>query len=132
MAYQDSFARRSSLLSRRRFIPHPEREFRQTCRDDSRKTQNLTSTIRTVKREIRVLGIDACRERQVFGAVVRGGLYLDGIICHELEAQAEKGLANAILKSKYFPELRMIMLHDPKARVDSDNLGAKSKLPTMV
>lgn len=91
----------------------------------------MTRTIRTVKREIRVLGLDTCRKGLVYGAVVRGGLYLDGVIRHELGGQLEQGLANAILASKYYPELRMLMLHDPKHQLDYARMDRLVGLPTM-
>jgi endonuclease V-like protein UPF0215 family len=91
----------------------------------------LTRTIRTVKREIRVLGLDTCRKGLVYGAVVRGGLYLDGVISHKMESSVEQGLAKAILASKYYPELRVLMTHDPRHQIGCALLEQLVRLPVM-
>ncbi len=91
----------------------------------------MTRTIRTIKREIRILGLDTCRKRNVFGAVVRGGFFLDGVIKHQLGENAEVGLARAVLGTKYYPELRGIMLHDPGQYLVGVRLETMVKLPVM-
>jgi endonuclease V-like protein UPF0215 family len=91
----------------------------------------LTRPIRTVKREIRIIGLDTCKKRNVFGAVVRGGLFLDGVIKHHLGEHTELGLAAAVLGTKYYPELRAIMLHDPGQYLEGVRLETMAKLPVM-
>ena len=91
----------------------------------------MTRPIRTVKREIRILGLDTCKKRNVFGAVLRGGLFLDGVIHHQLGEHAELGLARAVLATRYYPELRAIMLHDPGQDLVGGRLEMVVKLPVM-
>ncbi len=92
----------------------------------------MTLSIRTVKREIRILGLDTCRKGEVFGAVVRGGLFLDGVIRLGLpRKQPDRELARGILAAKYYPELRAIMLHDPGLHLDPDVLEKLANLPVM-
>jgi endonuclease V-like protein UPF0215 family len=87
----------------------------------------MAHEIRRVKREIRILGIDACRRGSIIGAIIRGGLYLDGILTfHETTT---KRLGEEIRESRYYPELRIIMLHDPKSRLDTQELWKATGLP---
>ena len=89
----------------------------------------MTHEIRTVKREIRILGIDACRRAAMIGAIIRGGLYLDGILTfHETTTRK---LSEEIRESRYYPELRIIMLHDPKSRLDTRQLWKATGLPVI-
>ena len=85
----------------------------------------MTHPINTVKKEIRILGLDTCRLGRVFGAVVRGGLYLDGVIL----IPSEKEVAMTIRESRYYPELRAVMLHDPRNRLRSEAIEKRAKLP---
>ena len=77
----------------------------------------MIRTIETVKSEIRILGLDTCRDGEVFGAVVRGGMYLDGFVHFDMERNGSRQLGNYVLATKYYPELRALMLHDPKNRL---------------
>jgi endonuclease V-like protein UPF0215 family len=89
----------------------------------------MNHEIRTVKREIRILGIDACRDDTIVGSIVRGGLYLDGIIdFHEID---DGNFAEKIRESRYYPELRVVMLHDPKGRLDTRELWKATGLPVI-
>lgn len=90
----------------------------------------MNLSIRSVKREIRILGLDTCRTGEVFGAIVRGGLFLDGVVRFRLtDNLVEQELAKAILSTRYYPELRAIMLHDPKQLLSSTTLENRSRLP---
>jgi len=92
----------------------------------------MKPAIRTVKKEIRILGLDTCRKQQVFGAVVRGGLFIDGVVRFPLAGSlAERVLAGAILSTRYYPELRAIMLHDPKRLLNPLTLENRAGLPVI-
>ena len=86
--------------------------------------------ITTVKKEIRILGIDACNSEQFVGVIVRGGTFLDGVVT--FRPQTRKYIGHEISRIPYFPELRGIMLHDPKHRLDPDSIENDTGLPVMV
>jgi hypothetical protein len=86
----------------------------------------------TVKKEIRTLGLDLCNPRHFVGAVVRGGSYLDGVVVFPQEASPKsRQIAKTIAWTKFFPELRLIMTHDPKARLNAQVLERATKLPVI-
>ena len=89
----------------------------------------MTHEIRTVKREIRILGIDACRRAAMIGAIIRGGLYLDGILT--FQETITRKVSEEIQESRYYPELRIIMLHDLKSRLDARQLWKATGLPVI-
>ncbi len=92
----------------------------------------MTLSIRTVKREIRILGLDTCRIEEVIGAVVRGGYFLDGVIRLRLpNNHVDRDLARGILATKYYPELRAIMLHDPGRSLKPSLLETVARLPVI-
>ncbi len=92
----------------------------------------MTLPIRAVKREIRVLGLDTCNSEEAIGAVVRGGYFLDGVIRFRFSYDhIDRELAKGILATKYYPELRAIMLHDPGRRLKPRVLEKVAKLPVM-
>ena len=91
----------------------------------------MIQTIETVKPEIRILGLDTCRDGEVFGAVVRGGMYLDGFVHFDLERNGSRQLGKHVLATKYYPELRALMLHDPKAHLVPDTLEKVTRLPVI-
>ncbi len=91
----------------------------------------MIHTIETVKPEIRVLGLDACRDGEVFGAVVRGGMYLDGFVHFDLERNGSRQLGKNVLATKYYPELRALMLHDPKNRLEITTIENVTMLPVI-
>ncbi len=71
-----------------------------------------------VRAEVRILGIDTCNPNSIIAAVLRGGQYLDGV----LTLSVGMGARQAALKingTKYRPELRAIMIHDPRMVLDS-------------
>ena len=86
----------------------------------------------TIKKEIRTLGLDLCNPRRLVGAVVRGGVYLDGVLVFPSNPIPEsRSIASAILETRFFPELRLIMTHDPKARTDPRVIEKWTKLPVI-
>ena len=92
----------------------------------------MSRTITTVKNEIRILGLDTCNPRGVVGAVVRGGLYQDGVFFLPQERDSSsKDVANRIVKTKYFPELRSVMFHDLTGRLDPARIELKTHLPVI-
>ncbi len=92
----------------------------------------MTLSIRAVKREIRILGLDTCRIDEVVGAVVRGGYFLDGVIRLRLpDNHVDRDLARGILVTKYYPELRAIMVHDPGLRLKPSRLEKVARLPVI-
>jgi endonuclease V-like protein UPF0215 family len=80
-----------------------------------------------LKKEIRILGLDACNARVVIGAVLRGGLYLDGVLAFSKKERSGQ-LGREISESKYFPELKIIMVHDPGSRLDSAEIRRTTRL----
>jgi endonuclease V-like protein UPF0215 family len=92
----------------------------------------MTLTLSTVKNEIRILGLDTCRKGEAQGAVVRGGGFLDGVLRFSLQANhAESKLARQARATRYYPELRVIMLHDPQNRLRPVLLERNARLPVM-
>src|SRR5207245_11174283 len=86
-----------------------------------------------VKKEIRTLGLDTCNPRFTVGVIVRGGLYLDGVVpFRSSRNDASRRFARRIIESAYFPELRAIMLHDPDSQVDTTAVERLTGLPTIV
>jgi endonuclease V-like protein UPF0215 family len=93
----------------------------------------MTRPISTVKKEIRILGIDACDSTRIIGVVVRGGLFLDGIMIFEKQSEeSARSLGSQIIETRYYPELRAIMIHDPESQIDSRIVEQSTKLPVMV
>ena len=85
-----------------------------------------------VKKEIRTLGLDTCNPRSVVGVIVRGGLYLDGVVSFpHAQNEPARNCAERIIELRYFPELRAMMLHDPKDQLNSKLLERVTKLPTI-
>jgi endonuclease V-like protein UPF0215 family len=91
----------------------------------------LIQTIETVKPEIRILGLDTCKHGEVFGAVVRGGMYLDGVLHFDLDRYGSRQVGKQILATKYYPELRALMLHDPKNRLATSTVENVTMLPAI-
>ena len=83
----------------------------------------------TIKKEIRSLGIDACNPGRVIGAVVRGGLYLDGVVALSPNPKRwSLSIANAIVRTRFYSELKLIMTHDPGQRLDIRQIERVTKL----
>src|SRR5438093_6609475 len=88
-------------------------------------TRNLT-----VKKEIRTLGLDPCNPRRLMGAVTRGGNYLDGVfVLPPKPTLKTTWIASAIIRTRFFPELRLIMTHDPEKQLDPKEIERLTKLP---
>ncbi len=89
-------------------------------------------TITTVKNEIRILGLDSCAPQGVIGVVVRGGLFQDGALFFpQKRSPSGEGVGDRIVETKYFPELRSIMIHDPAGRLGSAKIEQRTQLPVI-
>lgn len=85
-----------------------------------------------IKKEIRSLGIDLCDPEQTIGAIVRGSLYLDGIILFSSKPnQPNASIANEVLHTRFYPELKLIMTHDPEQRLDFRKVERMTRLPVL-
>ena len=86
----------------------------------------------TVKKEIRTLGLDLCNPHRLVGAITRGGAYLDGVVLIPSDINPNnRSIASAILETRFFPEIRLIMTHDPKTRLDPRAIEALTHLPVI-
>ena len=86
----------------------------------------------TVKKEIRTLGLDLCNPRRLVGAVVRGGTFLDGVVVFPSKPiPKSRSIGSAILGTRFFPELRLIMTHDPEVRLDAKIIEKLTGLPVI-
>src|SRR5712692_10460970 len=86
----------------------------------------------TVKKEIRTLGLELCNPRRLVGAVVRGCVFLDGIVVFPSNPiPKSKSIRSAILGTRFFPELRLVMTHDPKGRLDAKVIERVTRLPVI-
>ncbi|KYH37021.1 MAG: putative Endonuclease V [Candidatus Bathyarchaeota archaeon B24] len=68
--------------------------------------------VRTVKREIRVLGLTKVhigRRRDVLGVVYRGGLFMDGVLYFRGDDVEAYGLPGLIRRSRHYPQLRVVV-----------------------
>ena len=84
----------------------------------------------TIKKEIRSLGIDLCNPKRVIGAIVRGGLYLDGIMVFSITPNRwNTSIGKGVVRTRFYPELKLIMTHDPEQRVNTGNIQRMTKLP---
>src|SRR5713101_6731355 len=90
------------------------------------------TNLMTVKKEIRVLGLDTCRKDVIIGAVVRGGLYLDGVMrLHGADSMNSFAVAKFVRASRYYPELRVIMTHDKAGTLNATSLERAGGLPVI-
>jgi uncharacterized protein len=88
------------------------------------------TSLRTVKKEIRVLGVDTCRKGVIIGAVARGGLYLDGVMgLQGADSTNSLAVAKFVQASRYYPELRVIMIHDKGRHLNARRLEEEVGLP---
>jgi len=101
--------------------------------------------IRTVKPEIRVLGVDdgvfiphTSGVADVIGVVFRGGYWLDGIMRTQVEIDgmdATEKIASMIVESPHYDQLRVIMLNGITMAgfnvVDIEELHEKVRLPVI-
>jgi len=100
---------------------------------------------RTVKREIRVLGVDdgvftpqKKGKALLVGVVYRGGLWLDGVMHTQIQVDgldATEKIASMIINSPHHPQLRVIMLNGLTFAgfniVDIKKLYKKTGLPVI-
>ncbi len=100
---------------------------------------------KSVKREIRILGIDDApfsrKQKKVLmvGVVYRGGNYLDGLLSFHIKRDGEdatKKLIQAVRKTRHKDQLQIIMLDGITFAgfnlVDIQKLRRKTKLPVIV
>lgn len=88
--------------------------------------------LRTVKKEIRILGLDTCRKGAIIGTVVRGGLYLDGVMrLQGADSTNSFAVAKFVRASRYYPELRVIMTHDKTRNLNARSLEDAVRLPVI-
>lgn len=73
------------------------------------------------------MGLDACGGRRIVGFVTRGGLYMDGLVVFENGSEAV--LARRVTETRYFPELRAIMVHSSALLSNLSLMRAKTGLP---
>jgi hypothetical protein len=106
-------------------------------------SKNETVKIRTIKPEIRVLGIDdgvftphTKGLVDVIGVVFRGGYWLDGVMRTQIEIDgmdATDKIAAMVMESPHYDQLRIIMLNGVTMAgfnvVDIRKLYRKVKLP---
>jgi len=86
----------------------------------------------TVKKEIRTLGLDLCDPQRLMGVVTRGGDYLDGVfVLSSRPVLKIASIALAVLGSRFFPELRLIMIHHLETQFDAKILERLTKLPVI-
>ncbi len=109
------------------------------------KQRHKKKAIREVKPEIRVVGIDdgafvphSKRLADVVGVVFRGGYWLDGFMHTKVRVDgmdATEQLANMIVESPHYPQLRVIMLDGVTLAgfnvVDIAELYERLKLPVI-
>lgn len=92
----------------------------------------MTRPLRIVKREIRILGLDFCNTRATTAAVLRGGQFLDGVFTLQDSGKfSNREIASRIMATRYFPELRAIMVHDPTNRASAETIEKVTQLPVI-
>ena len=85
-----------------------------------------------VKKEIRTLGLDLCNPQRLVGAIVRGGVYMDGVeVFPSNPILKSRSIGSEIRRTRFFPELRLIMTHDPETRLDTQIIERSTKLPVI-
>lgn len=116
-----------------------------TTHQTSRKSKSSLVKIRVVKPEIRVLGVDdgvftphSKELVDVVGVVYRGGYWLDGFMHTRVQVDgmdATEKLAEMVLKSPHYSQLRVIMLNGVTLAgfnvVDIEELYRRVKLPVV-
>jgi len=89
----------------------------------------MTLARSTIKSEVRILGLDVCNRRQTVGAIIRGGLYLDGLLTMGTNTSE---LGSNIRSSRYYPELRYIMIHqDNGEKFEAQKIQKITRLPVV-
>jgi len=93
-----------------------------------------------LKKEIRILGlaaIDLRHEQRLIGVIFRGNQWLDGILTISFDTHTDyiSEIAQAILKSRQYSQVRAAILHEnllPKGIQDLRKLILKTHLPTIL
>src|SRR5438093_13324587 len=81
------------------------------------------TNVMTVKKEIRILGLDTCRKGVIIGAVVGGGRYLDGVLrLHGADSTNTRAVAKYVRTSRYYRELRVVMTPDKRQTLSGKRL----------
>jgi hypothetical protein len=101
--------------------------------------------MRTIKKEIRILGIDDSpytrqdKEVLILGAVYRGGNYLDGLLSFKIKRDgkdATEKIIKAVKKTKHLGQLQLIMIDGITLAgfnlADIQEICKKTKLPVIV
>jgi endonuclease V-like protein UPF0215 family len=91
----------------------------------------MTLHLKNIKTEFRVLAIDTCNRKRRIGVVYRGGLYLDGVLLLGHRAKSASQIGKDIRESKYFPELKILMLHDPSDTIEEETVEKETRLPLL-
>lgn len=92
----------------------------------------MIRTIRQIKKETRTLGLDTCNPDSTIGVILRGASYLDGIVSFPPATKnSSRELSRKIVKTAYFPELRAIMIHNPKGDLNTTSMERTTNLPTI-
>src|SRR5215831_19863338 len=91
----------------------------------------MTLHLRSIKTEARILAIDNCNKSHRIGVVYRGGLYRDGVLLLGRTARSSSQIGREIRQSKYFPELRILMLHDPSRSLKPQSIKKETGLPIL-
>ena len=91
----------------------------------------MTPHLKSIKSEFRVLGIDTCSSKGQIGVVYRGGLFLDGVLLLARRPKSVGQIGKDIRESKYFPELKILMLHDTSDIIDTESVQNETGLPTL-
>lgn len=90
------------------------------------------TNLMTVKKETRILGLDTCRKGVIIGAIVRGGLYQDGVMkLQGPDSTNSVAVAKFVRASRYYPELRVIMTHDKARTLNARSLEDAVGLPVI-
>ncbi len=91
----------------------------------------MTKRQTSIKKETRTLGIDLCNPNPV-GVVLRGSNFIDGVIIFPSKRPVNNREISAwITKLRFFPELRLTMIHDPQERLNSIALERVTNLPVI-
>ncbi len=89
--------------------------------------------IRTVKREIRVLGLTKVllgNRVDVVGVVYRGASIMDGVLYFKAEDVEKHGLPKLIRESKHFKQLRILVLRSEDG-FNCEKLWMETSIPVL-
>jgi len=106
----------------------------------------MIKKLKSIKKEIRIIGIDECIPKNglvkgtlIIGVIFRGRLFFDGLIDSIIDSEefdANEEIARMIMNSRYFDELRIVMLSKlvfgKTNALDLKRFYEKIKLPIIV